>query len=91
MAGPYPIEFIILCFYNTTTEKLRQLHVRRLAGSMTVLGLIFGVSAFRWVLLVIGAAGLNLIRSSFTDVCPGEALLTECGAGANTSRGWSLP
>lgn len=58
--------------------KACQLQVRRLAGSMTLLGLTLGVIVSQWFLLIIAFVGLNLIQSSFTDVCPAEQLLPGC-------------
>ena len=57
-----------------------QLQVRRLAGSMALLGLVLGVFVSRWFLLLVGFVGLNLLQSSFTGVCPAEAMLPGCGA-----------
>ncbi|OYR60685.1 MULTISPECIES: YgaP family membrane protein [Halorubrum] len=64
-----------------------QLQVRRLAGGMALLGLTLGTFVSRWFLLLVGFVGLNLIQSSFTDVCPAEQLLPGCetNAEANTS------
>lgn len=58
--------------------KTCQLQVRRLAGSMAMLGLALGVVASQWFLLIVAFVGLNLIQSSFTDVCPAEQLLPGC-------------
>jgi hypothetical protein len=55
-----------------------QLQVRRLAGSMALSGLVLGVLVSQWFLLVVGFVALNLIQSSFTDVCPAEKLLPGC-------------
>lgn len=62
-----------------------QHQVRRLAGSMALLGLVLGVFVSRWFLLLVGFVGLNLFQSSFTDVCPAEALLPGCGADSAAS------
>lgn len=59
--------------------KTCQLQVRRLAGAMALLGLALGVAVSRWFLLLVGFVGLNLIQSSFTDVCPAEKFLPGCG------------
>ena len=55
-----------------------QTQVRRLAGSMTLLGIVLGVLVSQWFLLVAGFVGLNLVQSSVTDVCPAERLLPGC-------------
>jgi hypothetical protein len=56
--------------------------VRRLAGVIVLLGLVLGVVVSRWFLLIVGFVGLNLIQSSFTDVCPAEKFLPRCGTDA---------
>lgn len=60
--------------------KACQLQVRRLAGVISLLGLVLGVAVSRWFLLIVGFVGLNLVQSSFTDICPAEKLLPGCGA-----------
>lgn len=62
-----------------------QHQVRRLAGSMALLGLVLGVFVSRWFLLLVGFVGLNLLQSSFTDVCPAEAMLPRCGTDSAAS------
>jgi len=59
-------------------SKTCQLRVRRLAGSMTLLGLTLGVLVSPWFLGIVGFVGLNLVQSSFTDACPAERLLPGC-------------
>lgn len=67
--------------------KTCQLQVRRLAGSVALLGLALGVAVSRWFLLVVAFVGLNLIQSSFTDACPAERLLPGCGVDEETGDG----
>jgi hypothetical protein len=52
---------------------------------MALLGLVLGVFVSRWFLLLVGFVGLNLLQSSFTDVCPAEALLPGCGTDSAAS------
>ena len=58
--------------------KTCQLHVRRLAGTMTLLGLALGVLVSAWFLALPVFVGVNLLQSSFTDICPAEKLLPGC-------------
>lgn len=66
-------------------SKTCQLQVRRLAGSMTLLGLTLGVLASPLFLAIVGFAGLNLVQSSFTDTCPAERLLPGCDVATETT------
>jgi hypothetical protein len=54
-------------------------HVRRLGGSVVLLGLVLGVFVHSWFLVISAFAGLNLVQSSFTDRCPAERFLPACG------------
>lgn len=54
--------------------------VRRLGGSVVLLGLILGTLVSSWFLAISAFAGLNLVQSSFTDFCPAERFLPGCGA-----------
>lgn len=56
--------------------------VRRLGGSVVLLGLALGVFVDSWFLAISAFAGLNLVQSSFTDFCPAERFLPGCGATA---------
>jgi hypothetical protein len=64
--------------------KTCQLQVRRLAGAVALLGLVLGVVVSRWFLVLVGFVGLNLIQSSFTDICPAEKFLPGCGTDERT-------
>ena len=66
-------------------SKTCQLQVRRLAGSMTLLGLGLSVLVSPWFLAIVGFIGLNLIQSSFTDACPAEKLLPGCESSDDTA------
>lgn len=61
-------------------SKTCQQQVRRLAGSMTLIGLGLGVLVSPWFLATVGFVGVNLIQSTVTGVCPAEKLLPDCGA-----------
>lgn len=63
-----------------------QLQVRRLAGSMALSGLVLGVLVSQWFLLLVGFVALNLIQSSFTDLCPAEKLLPGCETGDSAAN-----
>jgi len=54
--------------------------VRRLGGSVVLLGLVLGVFVDQWFLAISAFAGLNLLQSSFTDACPAERFLPACRA-----------
>ena len=61
--------------------------VRRLGGSVVLIGLLLGGFVDSWFLLISAFAGANLVQSSFTDVCPAERFLPACGpeAGADAN------
>jgi hypothetical protein len=58
--------------------------VRRLGGTVVLLGVALGALVHPWFLVVAAFAGLNLVQSSFTDFCPAEYVLPDCGAGTAT-------
>jgi hypothetical protein len=55
--------------------------VRRLAGTLTLIGLVLGLTASPWFFILVGFVGLNLLQSSFTGFCPAEAILKRMGVG----------
>jgi hypothetical protein len=57
--------------------------VRRLGGSVVLLGLLLGTFVDPWFLAISAFAGLNLVQSSFTDTCPAERFLPACGSEAD--------
>jgi hypothetical protein len=57
--------------------------VRRLGGTVVLLGLVLGVFVNSWFLAISAFAGVNLIQSSFTDFCPAERFLPACGRNAD--------
>jgi len=57
--------------------------VRRLGGTVVLLGLVLGVFVNSWFLVISAFAGLNLLQSSFTDFCPAERFLPACGRNAD--------
>jgi hypothetical protein len=52
--------------------------VRRLGGTVVLIGLVLGVLVNQWFLAISAFAGLNLLQSSFTDFCPAEYFLPGC-------------
>jgi hypothetical protein len=52
--------------------------VRRLGGSVVLLGLLLGVFVDSWFLAISAFTGVNLVQSSFTDFCPAERFLPAC-------------
>jgi hypothetical protein len=54
--------------------------VRRLGGTVVLIGLVLGVLVDQWFLVVSAFAGANLVQSSFTDRCPAERFLPGCSA-----------
>lgn len=55
-----------------------EMKVRRLAGIVVVLGITTGtfISSYGYLLSVF--AGLNLIQSSFTGICPPKKIIPSC-------------
>jgi hypothetical protein len=52
----------------TSTER----PVRRLAGTLVLVGLVLGLLVNPWFFVIVGFVGLNLLQSSFTGFCPAE-------------------
>jgi hypothetical protein len=52
---------------------------------MALTGLVLGVLVSPWFLGIVGFVGLNLLQSSFTDVCPAEKLLPGCETDDDTA------
>jgi|APHM01.1.fsa_nt_gi Protein of unknown function (DUF2892). len=48
--------------------------IRRLAGTVTLTGLTLGWLVSDWLYLITAFAGLNLLQSSFTGICPPEKI-----------------
>jgi hypothetical protein len=55
--------------------------VRRLGGTVVLVGLLLGVLVDRWFLAIVGVAAVNLLQSSFTGLCPAEYFLPGCSGG----------
>lgn len=53
--------------------------VRRIAGVVVLLGVVLAQTVHPWLIGLSAFAGLNLIQSTFTGVCPAERLLPACG------------
>ena len=49
--------------------------IRRLAGTLVLIGLVLGLIHSPWWFLLVGFVGLNLLQSSFTHFCPAEKIL----------------
>lgn len=55
--------------------------IRRLAGTLVLLGLVLGYLVSPWWQLLSAFVGINLIQSSFTGFCPAEIILKKLGIG----------
>jgi hypothetical protein len=53
--------------------------IRRLAGTLVLVGLVLGLTVNPWFYLLVGFVGLNLVQSSFTGFCPVENILRKRG------------
>jgi hypothetical protein len=71
--------------------KACQLQIRRLGGSVVLIGIILSLIVHPWGIGLSIFAALNMIQSSFTGVCPAKQLLPECqptdGAGEASHAG----
>ncbi|TSD14561.1 DUF2892 domain-containing protein [Haloglomus irregulare] len=56
-------------------------NVRRLAGIVVLTGLVLGWFVSSWAYALSAFAGLNLLQSSFTDICPAETIFAQLGLG----------
>ena len=52
----------------------KQNFIRRLAGTMTLIGVVLTVYFSNWFLIIPGFVGFNLIQSTYTGVCPAESI-----------------
>ncbi len=57
--------------------------VRRIAGVVVAVGALLGFLWTPWAFIIPAFAGLNLLQSSFTGLCPAEWLLPACGTASN--------
>ena len=55
--------------------------IRRLAGSLVLLGLALGLTVSPWFLTIVAFVGLNLVQSTYTGFCPAEKMLAKAGVG----------
>ena len=55
--------------------------IRRLAGSLVLIGLVLGLTVSPWFLAIVAFVGLNLIQSTYTGFCPAEKMLGKAGVG----------
>ena len=58
--------------------------IRRLAGTMVLLGLGLGLWVSPWFFILVAFVGVNLIQSTFTGFCPAENILARMGVGCPT-------
>ena len=58
--------------------KTCQLQIRLLGGSVVLIGILLSIFVHPWGIGLSIFAALNLIQSSFTQVCPAKQLLPEC-------------
>jgi hypothetical protein len=58
--------------------KTCQLHIRRLGGSVVLIGIVLSLVVHPWGIGLSLFAALNMIQSSFTEVCPAKQLLPAC-------------
>jgi len=54
--------------------------VRRLAGTVVLLGVGLSQVVSPWFMALAAFAGVNLLQSSFTGVCPAEWLMPGCAS-----------
>jgi len=55
--------------------------IRRLAGSLVLVGLVLGLTVSPWFFAIVAFVGLNLIQSTYTGFCPAEKILSRVGTG----------
>ncbi|ERG93206.1 MAG: protein of unknown function (DUF2892) [Haloquadratum walsbyi J07HQW1] len=72
---------IVLYGRNTIMATKCESNVRRMAGIVVLAGLLGGWFISSWVYLLTAFAGVNLLQSSFTDICPAESMLSRLGLG----------
>lgn len=61
--------------------------IRRLAGTLVLVGLALGYWVHPGFLLLSVFVGVNLLQSSFTGFCPAEQILKKVGVGATAPQG----
>lgn len=54
--------------------------IRRLAGSVVLIGIALSILVNTWFIVIPLFVGLNLLQSTFTGVCPAEMMLPSCGS-----------
>jgi hypothetical protein len=55
--------------------------IRRLAGSLVLLGLVLGLAIHPWFFAIVAFVGVNLLQSTYTGFCPAEKMLARAGVG----------
>lgn len=58
--------------------------IRVLAGTMVLVSIVLFAVIGPWGLALAGFVGVNLIQSSFTGICPAEAIMKRLGIGAGS-------
>lgn len=53
--------------------------IRRLAGTLVLLGLALGLLVSPWFFILVGFVGINLLQSTYTGFCPAEKILRNLG------------
>lgn len=59
-------------------NKKCEFKVRRLAGIVTIIGLVVGFFVSSYGYIIVLFAGLNLLQSSFTGICPPKRFISDC-------------
>jgi hypothetical protein len=72
---------IVLYNRNTIMATKCESNVRRMAGIVVLAGLLGGWFITSWIYLLTAFAGVNLLQSSFTNICPAESILSRLGLG----------
>ena len=52
--------------------------VQRVAGTVVLLGVVLTWLVHPWFIAIPAFAGLNLLQSSFTGICPVEWVMSSC-------------
>ncbi|MES3160250.1 MAG: DUF2892 domain-containing protein [Halorubrum sp.] len=64
--------------------RLCEQSVRRIAGTVSILGIVLAWTVHPWLIWITAFVGLNLIQSSFTGFCPAERMLSSCSESDRT-------
>jgi hypothetical protein len=72
---------IVLYYTDIIMATKCESNVRRMAGIVVLAGLLGGWFITSWIYLLTAFAGVNLLQSSFTNICPAESILSRLGLG----------